>query len=74
MFMHSVLSTFSEDRVKNLFITWVCRKHPEAYSISIREETQKLTAISVAHVKDENFKRLLQPHDVELKEYICPQH
>ena len=74
MFIHSVLSTSSEDKVKNLFIPWACRKHSEAYSISIRKERRKLTTINVARVKDENFKRLLQPHDVELKEYICPQH
>ena len=74
MFYHSLLSTFGEHRIKDVFIPWVCRKHPEAYSIFIRGKTKTLPTIEAAHIKNKDFKYLSQSYDFELKEHICPKH
>ena len=73
-FYHSLLSTFGEQRIKDVFIPWACRKHPEAYSISIRGKTKALPTIEVAQIENKSFEHLSKSYDFELKEHICPGH
>lgn len=74
IFSHSVHSTLNETLAEDIFIPWVCRKHPKARSISLKAETKSLPSIEVAQINKKKFKFLAQSYELALKEFPCPRH
>ena len=73
-FTHSIATTSSEERLRDFFIPWLCRKHPEAYSISIQAKTKRLPSIEIAQIKKTRFEFLSESYDFSLKEHLCSDH
>ena len=72
LFTHSLYSTANEQHTRDVFIPWLCRKHPTAFSIFLQAKTKSLPSIEVAQIDKKKFKFLSKSHDLPLKEYLCP--
>lgn len=68
---HSQSSSVTADLSKRFLVPWLCRRHPDAYAISVRPIWEEVPTIERAGIEQRDFAHMVETRSMAPEQYEC---